>query len=126
MAAVPEPTEAAEAQRSEPISFDRILLTILDSNPYLNDSSRQAIGMAAELARLHSGKVTVLVVDSAESQADPTVKLQTISRYCSSCFASIHRLMKTTCVTITIEQHRSSPPSRPTSPLAPLPSKTAQ
>lgn len=58
----------------------QILLTILDSNPYLSDGSRQAISTAADLARLHSSKITVLVVDHPGQEGDPAVKMQVINK----------------------------------------------
>eukprot|EP00879_Flechtneria_rotunda_P000616 GHRR01000728.1.p1 GENE.GHRR01000728.1~~GHRR01000728.1.p1 ORF type:complete len:176 (+),score=43.33 GHRR01000728.1:231-758(+) len=62
------------------LSYDKILLTILDSNPYLSDGSRQALSTAANLAKVHNSKVTVLVVDQPGNSADPTVKLQLINK----------------------------------------------
>jgi len=62
------------------LSYDKILLTILDSNPYLSDGSRQAIHTAADLARIHNSKVTVLVVDHPGQEGDPAVKLQVINK----------------------------------------------
>jgi len=50
----------------------------LDSNPYLSDSSKQAIATAADLAQIHKSKVTVLVVDDPEQKGDPAVKLQNV------------------------------------------------
>jgi Set1/Ash2 histone methyltransferase complex subunit ASH2 len=62
------------------LSYDKILLTILDSNPYLSDGSRQAIHTAADLARIHKSKVTVLVVDHKGEGGDPAVKMQVINK----------------------------------------------
>ncbi|KAI8468468.1 MAG: hypothetical protein J3K34DRAFT_427183 [Monoraphidium minutum] len=58
-ATAPEATPA----RQDRISYDHLLLTILDSNPDLSSSSWQAVATAADLATLHKGRVTVLVVD---------------------------------------------------------------
>jgi hypothetical protein len=40
----------------------------------------QAIHTAADLARIHKSKVTVLVVDHPGQEGDPAVKLQVISK----------------------------------------------
>eukprot|EP00882_Tetradesmus_deserticola_P001561 GHRQ01001685.1.p1 GENE.GHRQ01001685.1~~GHRQ01001685.1.p1 ORF type:complete len:213 (+),score=63.55 GHRQ01001685.1:89-640(+) len=64
----------------ERLQYDKILLTILDSNPYLSDGSRQAISTAADLAKIHNSQVTVLVVDQPGTEGDPTVKLQVINK----------------------------------------------
>jgi hypothetical protein len=40
----------------------------------------QAIHTAADLARIHQSKVTVLVVDHPGQEGDPTVKLQVINK----------------------------------------------
>ncbi|KAF6264417.1 hypothetical protein COO60DRAFT_123584 [Scenedesmus sp. NREL 46B-D3] len=72
-----------QQQQSAPVErlqYDKILLTILDSNPYLSDGSRQAISTAADLAKIHNSKVTVLVVDQPGAEGDPTVKLQVINK----------------------------------------------
>eukprot|EP00878_Enallax_costatus_P001426 GHUV01001576.1.p1 GENE.GHUV01001576.1~~GHUV01001576.1.p1 ORF type:complete len:180 (+),score=41.77 GHUV01001576.1:184-723(+) len=68
------------ASTLERLSYDKILLTILDSNPYLSDGSRQAISTAADLARIHKSKVTVLVVDHPGTEGDPAVKLGVINK----------------------------------------------
>eukprot|EP00775_Hariotina_reticulata_P012089 gene12089-12229_t len=73
----------SSAQTSQPLdrlSYDKILLTILDSNPYLSDGSRQAISTAADLAKIHNSKLTVLVVDQPGAEGDPSVKLQVINK----------------------------------------------
>ncbi|WIA28455.1 hypothetical protein OEZ86_010999 [Tetradesmus obliquus] len=72
-----------QQQQSAPVErlqYDKILLTILDSNPYLSDGSRQAISTCADLAKIHNSKVTVLVVDQPGAEGDPTVKLQVINK----------------------------------------------
>ena len=40
----------------------------------------QAIHTAADLARIHKSKVTVLVVDHPGQEGDPAVKLQVINK----------------------------------------------
>lgn len=40
----------------------------------------QAIHTAADLARIHNSKVTVLVVDQPGQEGDPAVKLQVINK----------------------------------------------
>jgi hypothetical protein len=40
----------------------------------------QAIVTAADLAKIHNSKVTVLVVDQPGAEGDPTVKLQVINK----------------------------------------------
>jgi hypothetical protein len=40
----------------------------------------QAIMTAADLAKIHNSKVTVLVVDQPGAEGDPTVKLQVINK----------------------------------------------
>jgi hypothetical protein len=40
----------------------------------------QAISTAADLAKIHNSKVTVLVVDQPGAEGDPTVKLQVINK----------------------------------------------
>lgn len=62
-AAGSEPAAAAAGVRPERLTYDRLLLTILDSNPELSSSSWQAVATAADLAQLHNGRMTVLVVD---------------------------------------------------------------
>ncbi|WIA08392.1 hypothetical protein OEZ85_007831 [Tetradesmus obliquus] len=76
-------SEQQQQQQSAPVErlqYDKILLTILDSNPYLSDGSRQAISTCADLAKIHNSKVTVLVVDQPGAEGDPTVKLQVINK----------------------------------------------
>jgi hypothetical protein len=40
----------------------------------------QAISTAADLAKIHNSKITVLVVDQPGAEGDPTVKLQVINK----------------------------------------------
>lgn len=61
-------SEEASTTRQDRLSYDHLLLTILDSNPDLSSSSWQAVATAADLATLHNGRVTVLVVDEQVSQ----------------------------------------------------------
>ncbi|KAF8072546.1 hypothetical protein HT031_000206 [Scenedesmus sp. PABB004] len=74
----------AEQGSLERLAYDRIVLALFDPNPYLSDGSRQAIGAAADLARIHKSKVTVLVVDQPGAEGgsppDPAVKLQVINK----------------------------------------------
>ncbi|GBF96469.1 hypothetical protein Rsub_09268 [Raphidocelis subcapitata] len=65
------PASSAEAeQKPDRLSYDHLLLTILDSNPELSSSSWQAVATAADLATLHNGRVTVLVVDEQVARAE--------------------------------------------------------
>lgn len=63
-------SEPAAAPRTDKLSYDHLLLTILDSNPDLSSSSWQAVATAADLATLHNGRVTVLVVDEQVAGRD--------------------------------------------------------
>ncbi|PNH11595.1 hypothetical protein TSOC_001567 [Tetrabaena socialis] len=58
------------APNSDGLQYDRVLLTILDANPFLSDGSRTAVATAALLARQYQSKVTVLVVDEPGDFAD--------------------------------------------------------
>jgi hypothetical protein len=40
----------------------------------------QAISTAADLAKIHNSKLTVLVVDQPGAEGDPSVKLQVINK----------------------------------------------
>ncbi|GIL92768.1 hypothetical protein Vretimale_11728 [Volvox reticuliferus] len=62
------------------LQYNRVLLTILDANPFLSDGSRTAVATAALLAKQHRSKVTVLVVDEPGTEnTDPTRRLESIS-----------------------------------------------
>lgn len=55
-------------------------LSVLSSQESDGAAFMQAIGTAADLARIHKSKVTVLVVDQPGSEGDPGVKLQVINK----------------------------------------------
>jgi len=57
---------AAAAQKREDVSlsYQHLLLCLIDDNAYLSTSSRQAAATAAALAAQHGSKVTVLVIDA--------------------------------------------------------------
>jgi hypothetical protein len=59
-----------EAQQAQPHAPLLLLLLLL----------RQAISTAADLAKIHNSKVTVLVVDQPGAEGDPAVKLQVINK----------------------------------------------
>lgn len=61
-------SEAASTPKPESrLTYDHLLLTILDSNADLSSSSWQALATTADLAALHNGRMTVLVVDEQVS-----------------------------------------------------------
>ncbi|GLI67709.1 hypothetical protein VaNZ11_011977 [Volvox africanus] len=67
-------------QASGELQYNRLLLTILDANPFLSDGSRTAVATAALLAKQYRSKVTVLVVDEPGTEnTDPTRRLESIS-----------------------------------------------
>eukprot|EP01023_Acetabularia_acetabulum_P002880 TRINITY_DN1124_c2_g1_i1.p1 TRINITY_DN1124_c2_g1~~TRINITY_DN1124_c2_g1_i1.p1 ORF type:complete len:209 (-),score=18.34 TRINITY_DN1124_c2_g1_i1:289-822(-) len=51
-----------------PVSYDKLLLTIMDSNPYLSEGTQQAILTTSEMAKTHQSELTVLVLDEEEQQ----------------------------------------------------------
>ncbi|GMH39300.1 hypothetical protein BSKO_07198 [Bryopsis sp. KO-2023] len=57
-----EGTEAAPAGKNG-LSYDKLLLAIADSNPYLSEGSRDALVTTAMMAVTHQSKLTVLMVD---------------------------------------------------------------
>eukprot|EP00803_Ostreobium_quekettii_P007694 evm.model.scf_696.3 EVM.evm.TU.scf_696.3 scf_696:32247-36513(+) len=61
-------------------SYDKLLLTISDANPYLSDGSRQALAMTAGLASIHKSKVTVLMVEEpGEAQTSMEARSEAVS-----------------------------------------------
>ncbi|KXZ44455.1 hypothetical protein GPECTOR_67g295 [Gonium pectorale] len=65
---------------AETLQYNRVLLTILDANPFLSDGSRTAVATAALMARQYKSKVTVLVVDEPGTEnQDPTRRLESIT-----------------------------------------------
>ncbi|KAG2489269.1 hypothetical protein HYH03_012289 [Edaphochlamys debaryana] len=73
------PKETAPALSTVELSYNRLLLTILDGNPFLSDGSKTAVATAALLAKQYSSKVTVLVVDEPGTEnADPSRRLESI------------------------------------------------
>jgi len=65
------------------LSYKTLMVTIFDANPYLSEGSRQALITASQLAGLHDGKVTVVVVDDEGKPGleDTTQKLSNIHEY---------------------------------------------
>lgn len=73
-------TCASESEVSpDAVKYEHLLLTIIDQSPYLSGGSLQAVRATADLARIHSSKVTVLVVDSPGAP-ESAPRLDTISR----------------------------------------------
>lgn len=69
-----------EAQVSN-LSYEHLLLAILDENPYLGDGSKQACATAATLAVSNTSRLTVLLVDETQKEEhEPrTQQLESIS-----------------------------------------------
>eukprot|EP00897_Mesotaenium_endlicherianum_P000733 jgi/Mesen1/10660/ME000009S10452 len=49
-------------------SYKHILVPVMDSNPYLSEATRQALAMAAQIAKVHGSKITVIVIDASERE----------------------------------------------------------
>jgi len=79
MAAASEPL-AVDNEPSVSTSYKNILLPIVDSNPYLNESTRQAASVATSLAKKYGAEITVCVIDENEADQikEHDVRLQTI------------------------------------------------
>ncbi|KAK9821099.1 hypothetical protein WJX81_003959 [Elliptochloris bilobata] len=71
-------SEAANEAASFAISYDHLLLALLDGNPYLSAGSKQALATTAGLAVQNSSRITVLMVDAEEPAGDPAVRLENI------------------------------------------------
>ena len=65
-------------QASNAISYDHLLLALLDANPYLSAGSKQALATTAGLAVQNKSRITVLMVDAQEPSGDPAVRLENI------------------------------------------------
>ena len=65
-------------QASFAISYDHLLLALLDANPYLSAGSKQALATTAGLAVQNRSRITVLMVDAQEPSGDPAVRLENI------------------------------------------------
>eukprot|EP00887_Chlorella_sp_A99_P007638 scaffold20.g7638.t1 len=52
------------------MSFDHILIALMDSNPHLSSASRSAIQTAAALATSNASKLTVLFMDAEGQKVD--------------------------------------------------------
>lgn len=62
------------------LSVKHVLLTIMDPNEFLNDGSKQALGIAAQMVRLDAGRVTVLVIDEPGTTVQaPEKQVETIT-----------------------------------------------
>ncbi|EFJ33380.1 hypothetical protein SELMODRAFT_439384 [Selaginella moellendorffii] len=68
-------TDGAPAIAKE---FQHVLLPIIDKNPYLSDSTRQAAATATSLAKKYGAKITVVVIDEEKKEKDYEQRLQTI------------------------------------------------
>ncbi|KAG2423580.1 hypothetical protein HXX76_015219 [Chlamydomonas incerta] len=74
------PDAKAPALASTELTYNRLLLTILDANPYLSDGSRTAVATAAHMAKTYNSKVTVLVVDEpGTDNTDPAKRIESIT-----------------------------------------------
>ena len=74
-------THAIYLQASNAISYDHLLLALLDANPYLSAGSKQALATTAGLAVQNRSRITVLMVDAEEPSGDPAVRLENIQWY---------------------------------------------
>ena len=78
-------------QASNAISYDHLLLALLDGNPYLSAGSKQALATTAGLAVQNKSRITVLMVDAQEPSGDPAVRLENI-QWCAYLCQSLGRV----------------------------------
>lgn len=69
----------AGSSAADKVAYDKILLALIDSNPYLSDGSRSAITAAGDLAKQHDSSVTVLVVDEPGKAGELAVRAGVIN-----------------------------------------------
>mmetsp|Transcript_7977 Transcript_7977/g.20481 ORF Transcript_7977/g.20481 Transcript_7977/m.20481 type:complete len:199 (+) Transcript_7977:418-1014(+) len=71
---------ATATEGKQRLSYQHLMVTLFDSNPYLAEGSRQALKTAAGLAAWNASKITVVVVDDEGQAVDEqtAVKLTAI------------------------------------------------
>lgn len=60
------------------VSYQHVMVAILDQDPYLSAGSKQAINTAADITNQNKSKLTVLVADE-KGKAPPETRLQTLN-----------------------------------------------